>query len=170
MGANLKKKICLIGAFAVGKTSLVRQYVDSLFSEKYHTTVGVKIDKKQLEIQDWILDLIIWDLHGEDDFQSVRMSYLRGASGCIYVADGTRRTTLDTALLLRQRVETAIGPTPGILAINKCDLETLWEVDPQDVAGCSASNFSILRTSAKTGQSVETVFATLAAMMLEVGQ
>jgi small GTP-binding protein len=168
MGADLKKKICLIGAFAVGKTSLVRQYVDSLFSEKYHTTVGVKIDKKQLEVQGRALDLIIWDLHGEDDFQTIRMSYLRGASGCIYVADGTRRTTLDTALVLRQRVEAAIGPTPGILAINKCDLETLWEVDPQAITGRTANNLSILRTSAKTGKSVEAAFATLAAMILEV--
>jgi small GTP-binding protein len=170
MSADLKKKICLIGAFAVGKTSLVRQYVDSLFSEKYHTTVGVKIDKKRLVVRDWILDLIIWDLHGEDDFQTIRMSYLRGASGCIYVADGTRPTTLDTALVLRQRVEAAIGPTPSVLAVNKCDLETLWEVDPQTITACSAKNLSILRTSAKTGHSVEAAFATLANMMLEVGQ
>ena len=95
MTASLKKKICLIGAFAVGKTSLVRQYVYSLFSEKYLSTVGVKIDKKLLVMDGRELELIIWDLHGEDDFQSVRMSYLRGASGCIYVVDGTRRVTLE---------------------------------------------------------------------------
>jgi small GTP-binding protein len=170
MNTDLKKKICLIGAFAVGKTSLVRQYVDSLFSEKYLSTVGVKIDKKQMVVHGRAVDLIIWDLHGEDEFQSVRMSYLRGASGCIYVADGTRRTTLDTALNLRQRVEAAIGPTPAILALNKCDLEELWEVDPQTIPACGGKNFSILRTSAKTGQSVEAAFEILAAMILEVGR
>jgi small GTP-binding protein len=170
MSAELKKKICLIGAFAVGKTSMVRQYVDSLFSERYHTTVGVKIDKKQVEVQGQALDLIIWDLHGEDEFQSVRMSYLRGASGCIYVADGTRRATLDAAMVLRRQVEAAIGPTPGVLAVNKCDLTTLWEVDHQTITGIAADNFSILTTSAKTGQSVEAAFATLAAMILEAGQ
>jgi small GTP-binding protein len=170
MSTDLKKKVCLIGAFAVGKTSLVRQYVESLFSEKYLSTVGVKIDKKQLVLQGRAMDLIIWDLHGEDDFQSVRMSYLRGASGCIYVADGTRRSTLDTALMLRKRVEAAIGPAPAILALNKCDLEDLWEVDPQTFPACGTKSFAILRTSAKTGQSVEAAFETLAAMMLEVGR
>lgn len=168
MTASLKKKICLIGAFAVGKTSLVRQYVYSLFSEKYLSTVGVKIDKKQLVMDGRELELIIWDLHGEDDFQSVRMSYLRGASGCIYVADGTRRVTLDTALRLRQRARDAIGPTPSILAINKCDLYAGWEIDPQALQELAAEDFSILRTSAKTGQSVEAVFHKLATMMLEV--
>ena len=168
MSTDLKKKICLIGAFAVGKTSLVRRFVDSLFSEKYLSTVGVKIDKKSLVVQGRTLDLIIWDLHGEDDFQSVRMSYLRGASACIYVADGTRRRTLDTALDLRQRAEAAIGRTPAVLALNKCDLEELWEIDPQIILELGTKDFTILRTSAKTGQSVEAVFEALAAMMLEV--
>jgi len=168
MTASLKKKICLIGAFAVGKTSLVRQYVYSLFSEKYLSTVGVKIDKKQLVMGGRELDLIIWDLHGEDDFQSVRMSYLRGASGCIYVVDGTRRVTLDTALRLRQRARNAIGPTPSILAINKCDLDAGWEIDPHTLQELAAEDLLILHTSAKTGQSVEAAFHKLAAMMLEV--
>lgn len=168
MNTSLKKKICLIGAFAVGKTSLVRQFVYSLFSEKYHTTVGVKIDKKQLMINGRSIDLIIWDLHGEDDFQSVRMSYLRGASGCIYVMDGTRQPTLDTVLSLRQKVETAIGPTPSILAINKCDLATDWEIDSPTMESLEKKNdFSVIRTSAKTGESVEDAFRMLAAMMLE---
>jgi small GTP-binding protein len=169
MSTDLKKKVCLIGAFAVGKTSLVRQYVDSLFSEKYLTTVGVKIDKKQLVVQGRTMDVIIWDLHGEDDFQSIRMSYLRGASGCIYVADGTRRMTLETALALRQRVEAAIGRVPAILALNKCDLEELWEIDPQIIPEPGTTDFAIMRTSAKTGQSVEAAFTALAAMMLEIG-
>jgi small GTP-binding protein len=168
MGTDLKKKVCLIGAFAVGKTSLVRRYVDSLFSDKYLTTVGVKIDKKSIVAQNRTMDLIIWDLHGEDDFQTLRMSYLRGASGCIYVADGTRRTTLESALMLRQRVEEAIGPTPAILALNKCDLEELWEIDPLTIPASGTKDFSILRTSAKTGQSVDAVFKSLADMMLEV--
>ena len=168
MEAYIKKKICLIGAFAVGKTSLVRRYVFSLFSEKYHSTVGVKIDKKRMEINGRGLDLIIWDLHGEDDFQSVRMSYLRGTSGCIYVADGTRRATLDTALNLRQKVEEAIGPTPSILAVNKIDLQSSWDIDPQSLQDLGAEHFSIILTSAKTGELVEQAFHDLAEMMLEV--
>jgi small GTP-binding protein len=167
MQTTLKKKICLIGAFAVGKTSLVQQYVYSIFSEKYHTTVGVKIDKKPLTLEDRTLDLIIWDIHGEDDFQSVQMSYLRGASGCFYVADGTRRATVDTVLRLRQRAEAAIGPTPAILAINKCDLNGQWEIDSHIPVQLAAENLSVVHTSAKTGERVEVAFRQLAAKMVE---
>src|ERR1051325_7234218 len=75
--ALIQKKICMLGAYAVGKTSLVARFVRSIFSEKYHTTIGVKIDKKTLRVDDQELSLILWDLAGEDDFYQVRMSYLR---------------------------------------------------------------------------------------------
>lgn len=163
----IKKKICLIGAFAVGKTSLAQQYLHSIFSEKYHTTVGVKIDKKSINIDGRSVDLIIWDLHGEDDFQSVRMSYLRGASGCLYVVDGTRRATLDVALALQARVEQAIGTVPSILAINKCDLDAQWEIDDQTMESLRHKAFHIIFTSAKTGHRVESAFFELAARMLK---
>ena len=167
MQNELKKKICLIGAFAVGKTSLVRRFVHSIFSERYHTTVGVMIDKKQVIVNTQSIDLIIWDLHGEDDFQSVRMSYLRGASGCFYVADGTRQATLDTALRLRQRAREAIGPTPSILAVNKSDLQAQWEIDPRTLAQLEADDLFVIHTSAKTGEHVEEAFHRLAAGLAE---
>jgi small GTP-binding protein len=162
----IKKKICLIGAFAVGKTSLVQQYLHSIFSEKYHTTVGVKIDKKSIDVEDRSVDLIIWDLHGEDDFQSVRMSYLRGASGCLYVVDRTRKATLDVALELQARVEQAIGPVPSILIINKDDLDAQWEIDDRTMESLRHQTYHIIRTSAKTGHGVESAFFELAARML----
>ena len=100
----IQKKICMLGGFGVGKTSLVSRFVHSIFSDKYLTTVGVKIEKKSVDLgarsrSDH------WDLHGEDDFQKVRMSYLRGASGYLLVADGTRRATLDTALALHDSAQ-----------------------------------------------------------------
>ena len=69
----IKKKICMLGAFSVGKTSLVKQFVDSIFSEKYQTTIGVKIDKKTLVAKGFEVNLILWDLPGEDDFQSIQI-------------------------------------------------------------------------------------------------
>ncbi|MDD3265284.1 MAG: GTP-binding protein [Dehalococcoidales bacterium] len=74
----VKKKVCMLGAFAVGKTSLVRRYVENMFSEKYQTTIGVKIDKKVLEIEGRKTVLVIWDLAGKDDIVDLRTSYLRG--------------------------------------------------------------------------------------------
>lgn len=76
-----QKKICLVGAFATGKTSLVSRFVKSIYSDIYHSTVGVKIDKKVVKLKQQEVSLILWDIHGEDEFQRVQMSYLRGASG-----------------------------------------------------------------------------------------
>ena len=164
---RIKKKICLVGAFAVGKTSLVQQYVHSFFSDKYHTSIGVKIEKKSLTLPQHEIDLIIWDLHGQDDFQTVRMSYLRGAAGCLYVVDGTRRATLDVALDLRARAEQTIGRIPCILIMNKEDLRSQWELDAEAEPRLVTQGLTVMRTSAKTGYSVEKAFHALTALMLE---
>jgi len=65
----IKKKVCMLGAFAVGKTSLVQRFVNSIFSVKYQTTIGVKIDQKMISLGETEVNLLLWDIHGEDDFQ-----------------------------------------------------------------------------------------------------
>ncbi len=163
----IKKKICMLGAFAVGKTSLVRRFVDSIFSERYQTTVGVKIDKKSMEIDGRRIDLIIWDLNGEDEFQSVRTSYLRGSSGCIYVVDGTRSSTVETAGSLYGKTTAAIGRVPAVLVLNKQDLHQQWEVGDRLLAPVRQMADAVFYTSARTGQGVERAFSKLAVMMME---
>jgi small GTP-binding protein len=163
----IKKKVCMLGAFAVGKTSMVRQFVSSIFSEKYLTTVGVKIDKKSIILHNQPVDLILWDLHGEDEFQAVRMSYLRGSAGCIYVVDGTRKASVEVALRLKDKVEKEIGEVPFILALNKSDLKNEWEINPDEIKQLVDNKAVIIETSAKTGQFVEDAFMRLAALMVE---
>jgi hypothetical protein len=163
----IKKKICMLGAFAVGKTSLVQRYVHSIFSEKYHTTVGVRIEKTQTRANDTDVDLIIWDLHGEDDFQHVRLSYLKGSSGCIYVADGTREKTLVTALNLKKLAENTIGEIPCVLVINKLDLKDQWEINPLVLDDMKGKGMMVVQTSAKTGEEVRQAFQLLAQKMME---
>ena len=162
----IQKKICLLGGFGVGKTSLISRFVHSIFSDKYLTTVGVKIEKKSLVLNEQELDLVIWDLYGEDDFQKVRLSYLRGASGYLLVADGTRRTTLDTAMALHEAADRTIGRVPFVLVLNKADLATEWELDDGAVVRLMQSGWRVLRTSAKTGIGVEEAFTTLGNAML----
>src|SRR6201995_5820597 len=128
MTAALQKKVCMLGGFSVGKTSLVKRYVSSIFSETYLTTVGVKIDKKTVDLSGRTVNLILWDLAGEDDISALRMSYLRGSAGYVLVADGTRPATLDVALSLRERVRTEYGPLPFVLLLNKHDLTDQWEI------------------------------------------
>jgi small GTP-binding protein len=164
----IQRKVCMLGAFAVGKTSLVRRFTHSIFSEKYLTTVGVKIDKKAMRIEGVDLTLLLWDLHGEDDFQSVRASYLRGSHGCILVADGTRRATLDTAVRLRALVDETIGSVPCVLALNKVDLTDDWQIEEGPGDRLVDGGWSVLRTSAKTGEGVEPMFEMIGRAMLEV--
>jgi small GTP-binding protein len=162
MTATLQKKICMIGGFSVGKTSLVKRFVQSVFSETYLTTVGVKIDKKAVELSDRIVNLILWDLAGEDDISSLRMSYLRGAAGYVLVADGTRPSTLGVALSLRQRVEAEFGSLPFVLLLNKNDLREEWAVGDEEVEGLRQSGWWVRSTSARTGEGVDDAFGTLA--------
>lgn len=163
----LQKKICMVGAFATGKTSLVAKFVYSIFSEKYQTTVGVKIDRKTLKVKEQELNLILWDLYGEDEFQKLRTSYLRGSSGFLLVVDGTRKSTLQTALELQQRVEDSIGKVPFILVLNKWDLQDEWELDSNDIEAIENKGWIVIKTSAKTGLNVEEIFYTLATKILE---
>ncbi len=165
----IQKKVCLLGTSGVGKTSLVAQFVHSMFSEKYLTTVGVKIDKKTVRIGAEDVMLMIWDLAGDDDFQRLQMSYLRGTSGFLLVADGTRAGTLEQVLELKARVEPSMGGAPFLLALNKADLAPQWEVDEARVASLAAEGWHVIKTSAKEGERVEEAFAELARRMTQAG-
>jgi small GTP-binding protein len=162
----LQKKICMLGSFAVGKTSLVRRFVESIYSDVYQTTVGVKIDKKNVKVAEKEVSLVLWDIYGEDDYQKMRWTYLRGASGFLLVADGTRRATLEKAVSLEQRAREEAGAIPFVLVINKSDLLRDWELDPALESQLAAQEWNILRTSAKTGEGVEEAFALLTQKIL----
>jgi small GTP-binding protein len=158
----LQKKICMLGGFSVGKTSLVKRYVESVFSETYLTTVGVKIDKKVVDLGERVVNLILWDVAGEDDISTFKMSYLRGSAGYVLVADGTRPSTLEVARSLRERVETEIGRLPFVLLLNKSDLQEQWAVHSSQVDNLRQAGWSVRSSSARTGEGVEDAFRELA--------
>jgi len=162
----IEKKICMLGSFAVGKTSLVRRYVKSIYDDAYHTTVGVKVDKKVLKVGDTDLTLILWDLYGEDEFQKMKWTYLRGSSGYLLVADGTRRATIERALAMEQKVREEVGKIPFILVINKNDLVQEWDLDPVLESHFNAKGWTVLHSSAKTGENVDEAFHQLARKIL----
>lgn len=155
----------MIGASGVGKTSLVSKFVRSIFSDKYLTTVGVKIDKKTVKSGDDDVMLMIWDLAGDDDFQRLQTSYLRGTSGYLLVADGTRRATFEQVQEIQQRVVEALPAAPFILALNKADLASQWEVTAADIDRLTGQGWTTTKTSAKEGAGVEEAFTDLARMM-----
>jgi small GTP-binding protein len=163
----IQKKICMVGAFGVGKTSLVARYVRSIFSGKYQTTVGVKIDKKVVQSGGVEVTLVLWDLAGEDALTTVKPSQLKGSSGYILVVDGLRRQTLDVAIDLQRRVTAAIGAVPFVCVLNKADVREVWEVKPADLEPLTAQHWTLIETSAKTGAGVEELFQTLTNAMMQ---
>jgi small GTP-binding protein len=162
----LEKKICMLGTLAVGKTSLVRRFIEGIYSEDYHTTIGVKIDKKPVREAGQEVNLVLWDILGEDRFQKVQPSYWRGMFGYLLVVDGTRRNTLDEALALNQRVVDTGLKVPAILLVNKADLADQWEIAADRLAQLTQSGWEIMRTSAKTGENVDAAFSRLTVKML----
>jgi small GTP-binding protein len=156
----IQQKICMLGGFAVGKTSLVSRFVSSIFSDAYLTTVGVKISKKSVTAGAREIDLIIWDIYGEDEFQKMRAAYLRGAAGYLLVVDITRGATLATALSLHALARQSVGDVPFTVLLNKSDLSEKWDLDRQALA--QMRDWRVVSTSAKTGEGVEQAFTDLA--------
>lgn len=158
----VSKKIAMLGMWGVGKTSLVQQYVHTLYSEKYHASLGVKVDKKTVERSDGQqMMLMLWDIAGAEDHFSVPLSYVRGSAGYLLVMDGTRPETIDCALELVETVESGIGRLPFVAVINKSDLD--WKVTAKDVRSRFADQaVQVLPSSARTGENVEAAFLALA--------
>jgi small GTP-binding protein len=163
----IKKKISMLGSYAVGKTSLVQRFVRSIFSEKYHTTIGVKIYQKIIQIDHQDVNLLLWDIHGEDEFQKVKPAYLMGSSGYFVVVDGTRRKTLDKGLELIEMAHGVAGEAPFIILINKTDMRDEWEITETDITDLKDRGMPVILTSAKEGTAVEGAFLELTKAMLQ---
>jgi small GTP-binding protein len=159
-----KHKICMLGASGVGKTSLVIRFVHRIFSDAYVTTIGVRIDKARVSCGRE-MDLVIWDLSGEDEFQSVNLAYLRGASGLLVVVDGTRRATLDVALRLLEAARAREPAAACVFVLNKSDLSADWDIDDAAETSLRRVCSAVIETSAKTGAGVEGAFCALASAM-----
>ena len=170
---TVSKKMCLIGVFGVGKTSLIRRFVDGQFSDQYLSTVGVKISRKTIVLPpesapDHDLQLLVWDLEGHTKFKSIAPSYLQGSKGALVVADVSRPETIER---IPEHLSLFYSVNPQgkiIVALNKVDL-----IDPEKAVKIFHSTqslyrervLSIYQTSAKTGEYVDKIFEELAVSM-----
>ena len=158
----------MVGDFAVGKTSVIERFVNNQFSDKYLTTVGVKIDTKEVVLaeRDISVKLIIWDVAGAEKFGAREFAYLRGASGIIFVVDGTREHTLTSARSLRTQICERYGVQPAVLLLNKSDLAGMWQIEDEKIEPLIANFDEVYRTSAKTGDEVEAALTHLANLVV----
>lgn len=161
----IQKKICLLGGSSVGKTSLVRQFVQGIFDDKYLTTIGVKVDKKIMTVEDKQVQFLLWDIEGVDQYAHFQQRYLRGASAVIIVIDQTRTQSLLDAFEIYNQVKQS-SDIPAVLAINKSDLTAEIDVNQNQFKQFQSQFVLTFQTSAKTGAQVENLFTELAATLI----
>jgi len=157
----IQKKICILGASAVGKTSLIKQYVEGIFSDKYLTSIGVKIDKKRILLDHADVQLMLWDIEGVDRYAGFNPKYLRGASIVIIVVDQSRLQSLHDGQEIA-RMTKAEKDIPIVLVVNKSDLPATdgWD----SVLENENQSFfeTTFQTSAKQNSGVENMFLDVA--------
>lgn len=159
----ISRKVLITGSFAVGKTSLFNRFIHNTFSERYLTTIGVKVDKKEVAINGQDVSLVLWDIAGEVSQEKVPRTYFLGASAVIYVFDLSRPNTLKNMEADLKLIQKTL---PGCLVKiigNKKDLVSEEEL----IIMKRQIPETYLFTSAKTGENVEGLFLGLAAQLVE---
>jgi GTPase SAR1 family protein len=109
---------------------------------------------------------MIWDLAGRDEFARVKQSYLKGAEGFLFVADGTRRETVDEMREELDSIEPSFPGAVSVVLLNKADLTAEWELEESDIQALE-ERFPVWVTSALSGDHVEEAFLELTRKMLE---
>ena len=159
----LSRKVILTGSFGVGKTSLFSRFIHDSFSDRYITTIGVKVDKKSVEVDGEKVSILLWDIAGEVTQDKVPRSYFLGASAIIYVFDLTRPSTYKNIDIDIKYLQDMLPDAIIKIVGNKKDL--LLEEKLQEVQSDLAA-VSTMLTSAKTGENVENLFQTIAGSFL----
>jgi small GTP-binding protein len=155
----------MLGMWGVGKTSLVQQFVNSIYDDKYLSTIGVKVDKKVITVGEQDISMMLWDVAGAEDHFSVPIHYIRGSAGYLLVIDGTRRRSLEVALDLVALVEESVGSLPFVAVVNKSDLD--WELTSDEITeALQPYGGAWMPSSAKTGENVEAAFMRLAELVI----
>ncbi len=170
---KMKVKVCLVGEGAVGKTALIRRFIHDEFDDRYISTLGAKVSKKELTLRsprgggNLDLDMTIWDIMGEKGFRELlKEAYFHGAQGILAVCDITRKDTLTDLQDWIRAVNKVTGNIPIHFLANKYDLKEHMAFTEQELAQV-ASNYRspYTYTSAKTGENVEKAFHTIAELI-----
>lgn len=154
-----KKKIILTGNFGVGKTSLFNRYLYSQFDDKYLTSIGVKVDRKNVLVSGEEMTLLVWDIAGEITQDKVPVSYFIGTSAVIYVFDLTRPSTYKNLEFDLKYMDKVL---PGVLIKVVGNKKDLISTDQLEALKKELYYPADIYTSAKTGENVEPLFQDLA--------
>lgn len=172
-----RRKICLLGDAAVGKTSLIRRYVEDQFDDKYVVTLGTKVTMRELVVQgseknpSVKMTLMIWDILGQREYKRLQTSFYKGANGALVVADSTRKETLESINGWILSLFNSVGKVPVLILLNKSDLTDQSAISPAEVDDIAKKyETSFLTTSAKTGENVELAFQKISETLVFKGE
>jgi small GTP-binding protein len=160
---EVNKKVLLLGRLGVGKTSLVNRFVHNRFSDTCFSTIGVRIEKKQVVLTDVNMNLVIWDIAGESSQRNTPQSYFLGAHGIIYLFDITSAVTYENIEEEIAFVKQKLAGVPFVIVANKTDLLGPGELE------LLVKNMKVkpdMTCSAKNNNNVEPVFVELCKLML----
>jgi len=153
-------KYIIIGDMGVGKSCLMRQFIDKKFMADCPHTIGVEYGTRIIEVQGQKIKLQIWDTAGQERFRAVTRSYYRGAAGAIMVYDITRRTTFNHISSWLSEANNFASPNTILFLIgNKADLDASRDVTRDEAEEFAREHgLTFLETSAKNGDNVEEAF------------
>ncbi len=163
-------KIVIIGDAAVGKTSLINRFVEDKFSEDYRATLGANIVRKDVNLDNARVRLIMWDLAGQEKYRVVRSMYFQGCQGALLVYDVTRYNTLESInnKWLKDYKKHVKKKGAYILIGNKTDLKDQIAIPTEKgkelATKIKASDF--IETSARLGENIEEAFSLLVNQIL----
>ena len=161
------KKICLVGAPGVGKTSLVQRFARGTFSYRFRPRPGVNIERREVDVDGEPVHLMLWDFQGQDPLSPTPTRFVESAAAIIYVVDGTRLESLNRLERIQRETEKLIGrAVPSLVLFNKADLRDRWQVTGEMIARVEAGGTITLLTSCKEGSGVDTAFRLIARVVM----
>ncbi len=160
-----------MGDYGVGKSTSIHRFVENKFRADYVPTLGVQVTKKTIEISGDTVDLLIWDLAGQDRYATVRQRFYSNTEGILMLYDLTRMSSLQNIKKWHIEVFKFIKQIPIILIGNKMDLIEKKEVKNDDVKRfLEENNINVtfkMKTSAKDGVNTEKAFIFLARILMK---